>query len=372
MNNKILSDLHMDARLALVVALVVMSIDSMTGTEVQCWELDPIEDSLQIYKPTRERCGVCGVGKVTAVTRSAEKGELIVYTRRGIVKARMPEYRCNSRATNCRALHGHGYFKWKGKKVYESDCLKNQILVTSSQTAFEIDYLLEITNSIEINSDNFEGLAKLYNRMHNHRLPTATSAKREDLCRKRMTDAYFTYVYLEFAQRYNIKNYQVVDEDIDTTILKHKTEMMDKFRERWAVNHRCDIPGCGWCLTIDGGLKPHRQLCGAKMSGIRVFPSAGIKIFTGCTKLPSPRSKFCADHENEESPVVQGSSVSAKTKAKLRDERAKSSQSADAGQDDLYIIESIVELKKHEVKVKWYGFTEPTWEPNKGIPAFIR
>ena len=76
--------------------------------------------------------------------------------------------------------------------------------------------------------------------MHNHRLPTATSAKREDLCHKRMTDAYMTYVYLEFAQRYGIRNYQVVDANIDDTILKHKTEMMNKFRERWAFKHRCD------------------------------------------------------------------------------------------------------------------------------------
>ena len=203
----------------------------------------------------------------------------------------------------------------KGKeKVFEADALKNKVLVISSQTAFEIEYLVEISYTVEMNSDNFEGLAKLYNQMHNHRLPTATSAKREDLCRKRMTDAYMTYVYLEFGQRYGIRNYQVVDANIDDTILKHKTEMVNKFRERWAFKYRCDTPGCGWCLTIHGGLKPHRQLCGAKMSGIREFPAAGIKIFTGCTKHPSPRSKFCAEHESEESPVVHGSSVSAKTK----------------------------------------------------------
>ena len=148
----------------------------------------------------------------------------------------------------------------KGKeKVFEADALKNKVLVISSQTAFEIEYLVEISYTVEINSDNFEGLAKLYNQMHNHRLPTATSAKREDLCRKRMTDAYMTYVYLEFAQRYGIRNYQVVGANIDDTILKHKTEIMNKFRERWAFKHRCDTPGCGWCLKIDGGLKPHRQ-----------------------------------------------------------------------------------------------------------------
>ena len=76
--------------------------------------------------------------------------------------------------------------------MFEADALKNKILVITSQTAFEIKYLVEISYTVEINSDNFEGLAKLYNRMHNHRLPTATSAKKEDLCRKRMTDAHMT------------------------------------------------------------------------------------------------------------------------------------------------------------------------------------
>ena len=95
----------------------------------------------------------------------------------------------------------------KGKeKVFEADALKNKVLVISSQTAFEIEYLVEISYTVDIKSDNFEGLAKLYNQMHNHRLPTATSAKREDLCRKMMTDAYMTYVYQEFAQRYGIRN----------------------------------------------------------------------------------------------------------------------------------------------------------------------
>ena len=92
----------------------------------------------------------------------------------------------------------------KGKeKVFEADALKNKVLVISSQTAFEIEYLVEISYTVEINSDNFEGLAKLYNRMHNHRLPTAASAKREYLCRKRMTDAYMTYVYIRvFLKRH--------------------------------------------------------------------------------------------------------------------------------------------------------------------------
>ena len=340
--------------------------------EVENWELEEVEDSSKIYKPTRNICGVCKVGSVLPVARGSNKADMLVYTRNGIRKVKHPEYRCNSRSNNCRSLHGHGFFKFKGKKVFEPDALKNEILVFSGQTAFEVQFLVEISYAIEINADNFEGLSKLYKRMHNHTLPTATAAKREDLYRKRMADGYFVFIYLELAQRYGVKNWQVVGSNIDDTILEHKTELLNKFRERWAVNHRCEVPGCGWCLTIDGGLKPHRQLCGAKMSGIRVFPKAGIKIFTGCTKHPSPRSKFCAEHEKEESPIVQGSSLSERTKKKLRDERSKAAECKDAGQDDLYIVESILKFRGNQCYVKWLGFEDPTWEPKTGIPGFLR
>ena len=111
--------------------------------EVEGWELEALEESLDCYKPTRE---ICGVGTVTAVSRSAQKGEMIIYTRNKIVivKAKSPEYRCNSRATNCRALHGYFMVISKRKeKSFEADALKNKILVISSQTAFEIKYLVE-------------------------------------------------------------------------------------------------------------------------------------------------------------------------------------------------------------------------------------
>ena len=100
--------------LAVFLCLAAIMEDQI---EVEGWELEALEESLDCYKPTREIRGVCGVRTVTAVSRSAQKGEMIIYTRYGIVKAKSPEYRCNSRASNCRVLHGHGYFKRKGKSV---------------------------------------------------------------------------------------------------------------------------------------------------------------------------------------------------------------------------------------------------------------
>jgi hypothetical protein len=187
-----------------------------------------------------------------------------------------------------------------------------------------------------------------------------------------MTEAYFLYIYLELAQRYKVKNYQETDSDIGDTILKHKTDMQNIFREKWAVYHRCSVPGCGWCITIDGGLKPHRMLCGAKLSGIRIFPKAGTQIFTGCTRHPGPKSKYCPEHEKEESPVIHADKLSSRSKQALRNHRSSTKSFEDVAQDDFFIVESILQFKKAEVKVKWVGFPEPTWEPQEGIPGFLR
>ena len=69
---------------------------------------------------------------------------------------------------NIGAIHGHpiaGFctdlvISKRKEKVFEAKALKNKVLVISSQTAFEIEYLVEISYTVEINSDNFEGLNK--------------------------------------------------------------------------------------------------------------------------------------------------------------------------------------------------------------------
>ena len=61
--------------------------------------------------------------------------------------------------------------------------------------------------------------------------------------------------------------------------------MKQKFYERWTKAHKCDAPGCGSHLVFDAGLTPHRPVCGAKLSGVRVFPTAGVTTLIGCSKM---------------------------------------------------------------------------------------
>ena len=73
---------------------------------------------------------------------------------------------------------------------------------------------------------------------------------------------------------------------LDEAILASKTELHEAFRRYWTREHSCDAPGCGKILVMDGGLKPHRKLCASKLSGVREFESTGLKVVTGCTKIP--------------------------------------------------------------------------------------
>ena len=169
--------------------------------------------------------------------------------------------------------------------MYYDDALKKDVLVCSTQTGFEVDMVVEMIGQVEVLSASFEGLATCYNRFHNRRFPTDTMARRQQLVSKRMMEVYMLYGLLDLGQRYSIPNYQVMEGDVDNAILSHAEELQDAFSRRW-INHSCDVPGCGSVMTIDGGLKPHRMLCGAKLSGLREFKEAGISHFTGCTRHP--------------------------------------------------------------------------------------
>ena len=231
---------------------------------VEDWELAEVETEVDVLKTKRTKCAVCGVGDLRPNPSREGQQSMIIYTRNGPRRVKHVSMRCNNRNPECRAFHGHGYYQTNGHKIFEDDALRNKVLITSSQTGFEIDYLVEIGASVEINSDAFEGLAKVFNRLHNNKLPTATADRRIEVHRKRLTDAYFLFIYLEFSQRCGIENYQIVENsDLDQTILKHLPQLHKIFRDKWAVNHQCDVKGCGWCITIDGGLKPHRMVTGA-------------------------------------------------------------------------------------------------------------
>ena len=333
----------------------------------------------EILRTTKKKCVVCGVGDVIQDAR--KNTELLVFGKTGIRKVKQEEYRCNFRSRDvvCRAGYYHGYTTYKGMKIFDDEVLRNKVLVVSSQSAFDIDYLVDLVSDVELYAAGFETCAKKFNRYHSFNLPNDTLNKRALLYKKRVANAYFLFVYLECCQRYGIPNYQIIRTTLDAAIMEHKEKLTQAFRSRWTVGHKCQKKGCQSCLVIDAGLKPFRQICGAKLNGFREFKISEDIVVTGCTSIPQPNKKFCQQHEDGESPIVTVDKLSKDSKRVLRDRRKLMANYKEAGQDDMYVIESIEDKKKDKsgkmkYKVKWVGFdyNDCTWESEDCIPMFIR
>jgi hypothetical protein len=329
-------------------------------------------EDIEILKTDRTVCHVCGVGKLLK-NANRNKG-IVILGRNGIRRAIHLDYRCQNRNKYkpCRAGHYYGYSTVNGLIVYDDDALKKKTLICSTQTAVDIDYLFELTCDIEINNVTFEGAAKKFNRFHSSHLPSDVLNRRELAFRKRVAEAYYLYSYLHVCQTLEIPDYQIIRSSVDTEILDKKILLTNAWRKKWASDHKCAVKGCPWMIIIDGGLKPWRRVCGAKMSGIRHFKETGYTHITGCTVQPLPASKFCSLHQNEESPALDHSKISESSKMKLRDRRKAISYSEKSVQDTLYVIESLVEKSENQFKVKWVGYDIETWEPAENIPKFIK
>ena len=333
-----------------------------------------------ILETNAQKCKVCQIGDVV---RCSDKKEntFVIYTRDGTVNARHIEARCNNRLQACRAGHYHGYVSLGEKanptkpRCYDKLALKNEYLVTSSQTAFSVAYLWDSLLQIIFSNASFESLAKIYNNLHFVTLPMDVMLRRVEIHRKRISEAVFLFAYLELGQRYGLS--PIISGGIDETILRNRSDIRDKFRKIWSVDHRCDVKGCDSVLIVDGGMKPTRKLCAAKLHGIREFSMSGMKVVCGCQKAPQPNSKFCGEHVGLSTPAMTSDQVSDQTRSSLRNHRNTTSSFKDSPQDNIYVIETVLDKKVEKSKVywniKWLGFpvAEATWEPAGNIQPWI-
>jgi hypothetical protein len=159
---------------------------------------DDLTKDSKIYESAKEKCSVCKVGDVK---KEREPTLIIVYGRDGVTVARHQYKRCNFRNAyrTCRTGFYYGYYVYQGMRVFEDDALKNDVLVVTTNTAFTIDYLVELAGQIDISSDTFEAAAKRYNRYHQMRIPTDVMNQRVLLNKDRVNQAYFLFVYLEIS-----------------------------------------------------------------------------------------------------------------------------------------------------------------------------
>jgi hypothetical protein len=260
-------------------------------------------------------------------------------------------------------------------KRFDKDILKGDILLSSSQTAFSIPYLYDVTLQILHCNASFQALADIFQSLH---VFNKHAKVRADLNRKRLSDGWFLYAFLELTSRFGIQpSFHGGDCWLENAINENYNTLKLNFSAVWA-NHKCSVAYCEEMMVTDGGMKINRPVCAAKFSVIREYKHSSKKVLTGCTNMPSPESKFCPLHRNVQSPVLLKESLSKESKRRLYEFRSKTKQTqVDLPDDDLYVVESILERKltnsKNQYLVKWAGFpvSEATWEPETNIPKFI-
>ena len=214
-----------------------------------------------VLKTNAEKCKVCKIGDVKIEKNSRKQDEnFIIYTRNGTLVASHQTYRCNNFSLPCRAGHYYGYVSVidsktnETSKCYEKFALKNEFLVTSSQTAFEVFYLYDCILQILHSNASFESLSKVYSDLHFTNNSLDDMHKRVEAHKKRLSEAILTYLYLELGQRYEIPT--IITGGIDKSILANKDYFHQKFQELWAEDHECNVKGCKDVITIDSGMKP--------------------------------------------------------------------------------------------------------------------
>ena len=73
----------------------------------------------------------------------------------------------------------------------DDDALNKKVLMVSTQSAFDVEYLVEMVSEVEVYAATFEAIAKKFNRHPNARLHQDTLEKRALLYRKRVANAFF-------------------------------------------------------------------------------------------------------------------------------------------------------------------------------------
>ena len=124
------------------------------------------------------------------------------------------------------------FLSFQGADVfYYNDCLEENILVTSNQTAFGLHLLWEYTTLMIVNKCAFEGLAASYNLTHNGGATDdgriLLEAKRLrglfyldfHFVRLKIAEGWFLYALLEMSQRYGVDG-----------PLSHATDVSIRFR----------------------------------------------------------------------------------------------------------------------------------------------
>ena len=119
-----------------------------------------------ILKTSFQKCPVCLIG---TIVNTQEKSTLLIYGSFGVKVAEHQVHQCSNRnkLNPCRIGAFYMVISQSMGRRYTLECLKNEFLVVSNQTAFERDYLIEVVADIYLLQGCFENISKKFNRLKN-------------------------------------------------------------------------------------------------------------------------------------------------------------------------------------------------------------
>ena len=327
----------------------------------------------QYSEPLITQAVICDECHGNLVMSDNLPSEVTIYTRHGTKFSQHFTKVCPNRW--CRKKFMCGYKINNTKKVYDG-INSTTYLISSSETAFAIDYLYEVMLQFLHSNATFQGSSNIYNQFHNF---SRQNLARNNLCDKRLASGFFLYGFLELTSRYGIYPKLSTEKNwIDDALLVHQTHLKKVFSNIWSGNHKCSFEDCEKMMITDGNMKINRKVCAAKFSVVRKFDHSNKTILTDCTSMLNPYSLFCNEHVNAQTPVLLAEKITRVTRQKLLNFKVKTQTSnLKLPNNSVFTVETVLNARKNNnvieyfVKFAGYPASEACWEPAKNLPTFI-
>ena len=166
-------------------------------------------------------------------------------------------YRCNNRnqTAACRAGLYPGYITVNGHVIFDDDVLQREVLVTSTQTGFDIEYLNELSHRVQRQNVTFESEAEVFNDFHIGMLPFDVLQKREKVDRRRITEAYYMVNPKNHIRNETVKKSLLKDVDFEHLKKIVSDSVTATEVDKIALPFSC--PGCKCGFETEASLKKH-------------------------------------------------------------------------------------------------------------------
>ncbi|KXJ21076.1 hypothetical protein AC249_AIPGENE27746 [Exaiptasia diaphana] len=317
----------------------------------------------------RQKCRCCG--KELSVENKPHN--LMVYDLKHgpLVGSRMTKIcrRCD--------IHEHcGYWTLKGFKHYDKESLDDcNYLLTSEETAIDIDMLKDVGNLLIVGAVPFSTYASSYNRRFGNEDQSCIDEEKVDirkgkqtaqelfkrrkgLDRRRLEEAFIVYASLDLMRRHNfeIEHFPYDKSELTKLVVICFHSI---FVSKWS-EHSCQHKGCKNVVVIDGNMKNCRQVCSCK--GVTQLQFEGMigAITVGCLNTPAKGLRLCKDHST--------TSIAFRDDENLMNEKQCDDKD---DKDDLLPLSVINERETRSGKffeIKWND-GRCTWVKESNLPA---